>query len=93
MATTQEPKTRKGLRPIPLGWATFWLAVAALAMVAVLGRYQVLQDGYKGAVWRLDRWTGEMIYCGFGSQGYRTCTSFLRVTHWASVHYWDTDIR
>jgi hypothetical protein len=67
MATTQEPKTRKGLRPIPLGWATFWLAAVALVTVAVLGRYETRGDNFSGVIWRVDRWTGEVVLCSWGA--------------------------
>lgn len=75
MATTQEPKAKKWLRPIPLGWATFWLAVVALVMVAVLGRYETRRDGYNGAIWRIDRWTGEVVLCGWAG-GNPFCRKF-----------------
>lgn len=49
--------------------AVFLLAALALALVAVLGRYETKRDGYYGAMWRLDRWTGEQVFCAIPGGG------------------------
>jgi hypothetical protein len=57
----EELEAKKAQPPITTGQAVFLLA--ALVLVAILGRYETKRDGYNGVMWRLDRWTGELAFC------------------------------
>jgi hypothetical protein len=59
----EELEAKKAQPPITTGQAVFLLAALALVLVAVLGRYETKRDGYNGTMWRLDRWTGEQVWC------------------------------
>lgn len=59
----EELEAKKAQPPITTGQAGFLLGVLALVLVAVLGRYETRRDGYNGVMWRLDRWTGELVFC------------------------------
>jgi hypothetical protein len=62
----EELEAKKAQPPITTGQAAFLLGVLALVLVAVLGRYETKRDGFNGAIWRVDRWTGEMALCSWG---------------------------
>ena len=68
------------LPPIRLGPGGLWLGIAFLVLVAMLGRYQIERDGFNGASWRLDRWTGQMVLCGVDSSGGSACRKMPRPT-------------
>ena len=70
---SEDLQAKKAPPPIRLGQAAFWLGIALLVLVAVLGRYQIQRDGWNGASWRLDRWTSEVVFCGVPSSGEPFC--------------------
>ncbi len=74
----EELKPRKAPPPVTTGQAVFLLGVLALVLVAVLGRYHSHRDGWDGASWRLDRWTGEMVMCGISAGNPPICRKFPR---------------
>lgn len=59
----EELEAKKAQPPITTGQAVFLLAALALVLVAILGRYETKRDVWPGAMWRLDRWTGEQVWC------------------------------
>ena len=53
-----------------MSWQRLVAGVAVLLLILVvwLGRYTIVGGSANGAAYRLDRWTGEIVYM-FGNQG------------------------
>ncbi len=77
----QEAKPKGGpWSRLTMPQAVFLLAALALALVAVLGRYETKRDVWPGAMWRLDRWTGEQVWCTIPTRGAPWCKNLPRPT-------------